>query len=104
MKRIMNKDDIYCLIYELRNARDIIKDGNIQRIRRRLNRRIKLISRNNEITNKAYIESMIWCIRRKIELGYELDDVLKDVEWQIEWWKKRVEDNEEILNVFKELE
>ena len=102
MKRIMNKDDIWCLIDELRIARDIIKDGNIQRIRRRLNRRIKLISRNNEITNKAYIESWIWCIRRKVELGYELEELVKDVEWQIEWWKKRVEGYDEILNVFKE--
>ena len=102
MRRIMNKDDIWCLIDELRIARDIIKDGNIQRIRRRLNRRIKLISRNNEITNKAYIESMIWCIRRKIELGYELDDVLQNVEWQIEWWKWSINYNDVISNVFKE--
>lgn len=90
MRRIMNKDDIWCLIDELRNARDIIKDGNIQRIRRRINRRIKLISRNNEITNKAYIEGMIWTIRRKVELGYELDELVEDIERQIEWWKGRV--------------
>lgn len=103
MRRIMNKDDIWCLIDELRIARDIIKDGNIQRIRRRLNRRIKLISRNNEITNKAYIEGMIWTIRRKIELGYELDELVEDIERQIEWWKRRVKDDNETLNVFKEL-
>lgn len=101
MRRIMNKDDIWCLIDELRNARDIIKDGNIQRIRRRLNRRIKLISRNNEITNKAYVESWIWCIRRKVELGYELDELVEDIERQIEWWKGRVNDNDGIMRYFK---